>query len=398
MPVDFAALPARAAPLQERRAIISALVLLVIVVALGAVTSIATWPMDRPAQTVWFWTRTFGLPLLGWLMLYSAWRFLGAHRLHTVESYNDAIGRKEACLHDEAGVPFMIQRQSWCFSAIAERNTLEAAMKLREDDATAQRAGGLVIPGQRFYRGNHADEAQRHAIVLEWLLVQLVGPLAQDLKHLRGVAIYLCIGSELSEDAMRSTISNVWMSLGLSGAENVHLVNPLRLFAIDGWLDVRAYCSSCLVIAVQLRGVINGELQPGQAEAGAAVLFSNALGEASSSTTMALAHRPSRSAIDAVDEGIEDALRWGGCSEKAIGTVWNTWSTEPISLTGISLDGPLGNLRIVDLVRTVGDAGVATPWLALALASANAKQGADAQLILDQLDGDFVAMICRKKV
>jgi hypothetical protein len=398
MPVDFAALPARAILLSERRAALSAFVLLFIVVATGAVISIATWPTDRSAQTVWFWTRTFGLPFLGWLMLYSAWRFLGAHSSRDIASYNDAIDRKEARLHDEAAVPFTIQGQSWCFSAIAARNTLEVAMKFCEDDATAQMTGGLVIPQKTFYRGNHADEAQRHAVVLEWLLLQIVGPLASDLKHLRGIATCVCIDSDLTENSVRTAISNAWAILGLNGAEDVQLVNPMKIFAIDGWLDMRVRCSARLVIAVQLRGVISGELQPGQAEAGAAVLLTSAPGKASNSTTMALAHRPSRSGVEGVDQGIEDALRWGGCSEKAIGTVWNTRLAEPISSTLTSLGRPLNEVTTIDLVRTVGDAGVASPWLALALASAKAKQGADAQLILDQLDGDFVAMICRKKV
>jgi len=95
MPIEFDALPARVPVPDARTTTVSWLIALVIIVAAGAALSIATWPAARPTQTLWFWTRTFGLPFLAWLGLYSGWRFVLANRRRDALADNAAIELKE---------------------------------------------------------------------------------------------------------------------------------------------------------------------------------------------------------------------------------------------------------------------------------------------------------------
>jgi hypothetical protein len=363
MPVDFDALPARATVPPERKAVVPGLIALVILVAVGAAISIATWPAGQSTQAPWFWARTFGLPSLMWLLLCSAWRFVHAHRVRNALADNEAIDRKERRLHADASVPFAVVGQSWCFSSVAERNRLEDAMKAHEPAGGPSMVSGLVVPGRAFFRGNEADEARRQATVLEWLLVELVRPFAHDLKGSRGTAVRLCLDSDLTADAAEASVSRAWATLGLRQAEKVQLTEEMSLYAVDAWLDKVMLHQRHLAIAVQLRGVISGRLQMGQAEAGAAVLLASTSAESPDPAAIICAHRPSKSVAESLEGGVANALRWGHCAEGTIETRWNAGLAEPLATAFKSLEGPVNDAPAIELARTIGDVGVATPWL-----------------------------------
>jgi hypothetical protein len=394
MPVDFWALPARVTVPDERQALVPWLIGLVVVVAAGAAISIALWPAGRPTQTSWFWLRAFLLPFIVWFVAYGSSRFLHAHRKCNVQADNAAVDRKEQHLHDDAGVPLAVIGQSWCFSGAANRNSLEDAMKAREPVDTV----ALVGPDKPFFRGSTADEKRRHAALLEWLLVELITPFATNLKEARNVEVSLCLDSLLTADTARSVISRAWTRLGLKHASSVQLPGSMSLYAIDGWLDRRTGRAGHLVIAVQLRSAISGGLPPGKAEAGVAVLLTGALDESGEPIAAVRAHRPTGSTAGSLEKGIAHALQWANCAAHAVETLWDAGLDEPLATAFRSLEGSVHNAPSIELARTIGDAGIAAPWLALAFSAARTQENAGAQLILDQDDGDLVAMICRKKI
>lgn len=394
MPVNFEALPARRVIPNTRRPTLLLLITLIAIMAAGATISIATWPAERPTQTPWFWVRSFGLPFLAWLLIYSGWRFLGANHLQNTLADNAAIDRQEEQLHTDASVPFAVIEQSWRFSGVVGQSSVEEATRSRESEEIT----GLVIPDRPFFRGNRADEVERHTALLEWLLVELVGPLALDLKASRRTKIWLGLDSTLSSESAEAAIARAWTALGLEGVEEVQLLESLPLYTIDGWLDTSTGHMRHLVLAIQLRGAISGEMQPGQAEAGVAVLLGDVLVGLRNATALAYAHRPTRSDMESIPSGVANALRWGRCSDGSVDVVWNAGLAEPLLKAFKSLGGAVNDAPAVEVTQTIGNAGVATPWLALALAAANAKEGAGTHLILDQQEGDLVAMVCRRKV
>jgi hypothetical protein len=394
MPVDLGALPDRVKVPDEQRALVPWLIALVLILAAGAAASILTWPDGRSTQTPWFWMRAFGLPALLWLSVYSAWRFVNAHRRRNALEDNAAIDRKEQRLHDDASVPFTVIGQSWRLSSWDDKQRAEDAMKNRESTDWV----GFVIPDRPFFPGNHADEVLRHAALLEWLLVEMVSPLAHEIKDGRKTAIWLRLDSLLPTDDTRAVISRAWATLGLLHPEKVQLLEMMSLYAIDGWLDECRRQPRHLAIAVQLRGAISGGLQTGQAEAAAALLLQRMSADSADSESVVFAHRPAKASIESFDEGVANALRWGNGDSDPISAVWNAGLSEPLAKAFKSMKLPMNNAATVELTRTVGDAGIAASWLALALAAERAGAGAGAQLIMDQQDGDLVATVCRKKI
>ncbi len=393
MPIEFDALPKSLTISDEPQAGVPWLIALIAIMAAGAAISIATWPAERPTQTLWFWVRSFGLPFLAWLLAYSGWRFLGANQLQNALADNAAVDHQEEQLHAEASVPFAVIEQSWRFSGTVGQSSVEEATRDRESEEVT----GLVIPDRPFFRGNRADEVERHAALLEWLLVELIGPLAHELAASRTTKIWLALDSKLSSEEAEAAVARAWIALGLERAEEVQLLESLPLYTIDGWLDASACHTRHLVLAVQLCGAISGEMQLGQAEAGAAVLLGDSLTGLRDATALAHAHRPTRSDMESISNGVANALRWGHCSDGHIDATWNAGLAEPLVKAFKGLGGPVNDASTVELAQTVGNAGVAAPWLALALAAAKAKERAGAQLILDQQEGDLVAMVCRRK-
>jgi hypothetical protein len=372
---------------------------LLIVLTAGAFLSATTWPAERSTQTLWFWIRTLGLPFLAWLALFSGWLFLLGNRLRNALADNAAIDLKERRLHEDASVPFTVVGQSWCLSGVPEHNRVEDAMSVGEQEGDRDATGALVIPEHPFVRGNYSDEVFRHASVLEWLLVKLIKPLANQLPagtNPNSIAAQLRIDSELPPEGVRQSVVRAWAALGMTWPETVQLVDSMSLYSLDDWLDKRARSPLRLAIAVQLRGAISGGLQAGQAEGGAALLLAD-LPHPSNQTDVVCVHRPARSPIEALDTGISNAMRWGHCDDSKIAMRWGTGLAEPLAKALKSLDSPVSDAPFINLARTIGDVGVATPWLSVALAAHQALGSSGPQMILDQHDGELVAVICRKK-
>jgi hypothetical protein len=88
---------------------------------------------------------------------------------------------------------------------------------------------------------------------------------------------------------------------------------------------------------------------------------------------------------------------WGRCGDSKVDTRWDTGLAGPLAKALKSLTSPVNDASAVKLAQTIGDAGVATPWLSVALGAQRAKETSGTQLILNQQDGELVTMICRKK-
>lgn len=399
MPLEFDALPARVPVPNAQSATVPWLIALVAIVAAGAALSIATWATNRPTQTPWFWTRAFGLPFLAWLAFYSGWWLVLANRRRNALIDNAAIHRKENHLHDAASVPLVVVGQSWCFSGLPERNRLADAMRAREQEDNVE-AGVLVMPNKPFFLGNYADEALRHSSVLEWLLINLITPLAEHLRtgaHSHAIAMELCIHSVLTQERVRHALTTACTALGLKQPEKVRLLDAMPLYSIDHWLDERTHVPLRLAIAVQLRGAISDGLKVGQAEAGVAVLLANPPLDEPIPAGAICVHRPARGPVESINASISNALRWGGCSDSKLDTQWDAGLIEPLPKVLESVATRMNHARVVKLLETIGDAGVATPWLSLALAAQRASEVSGGQMVLDQQGNEFVATICRKK-
>jgi hypothetical protein len=176
---------------------------------------------------------------------------------------------------------------------------------------------------------------------------------------------------------------------------------PLGLGAIDNWLDRLAAgreCEARLVVAIQLYSLLSETPPAGVAEAGVAVLLMPR--EQASQHAVACEanlHRPVRGAFEQLDETLSHALRWGGIEAAQVSGVWRTGISSPQA--GVLLQAALHlelSAQPTDLDQTVGHAGTAAPWLAIACCAKALSAAAVNQVVFNgQSDGLDAAVIRR---
>jgi hypothetical protein len=175
--------------------------------------------------------------------------------------------------------------------------------------------------------------------------------------------------------------------------------DPVGLDAVDTWLDQLAAgreCEARLVVTIQLYPLLSETPPAGVAEAGVAVLLMPR--EQASQHAVACEanlHRPVRGAFDQLDDTICRALRWGDIEAAQVSGVWRTGLSS--GQAGVLHQAALHlnlSAQPTDLDQTVGHAGTAAPWLAIAC-GANSLSAATANQIVfcGQADGLDSAVI-----
>jgi hypothetical protein len=207
------------------------------------------------------------------------------------------------------------------------------------------------------------------------------------------VEVLLWVSSTLQRDVVKT----IWMDC--VGRQTRHVMRivtdeaPQGLRSKDRWLDRMIQESvhhTRLVVAVQLHHIYTESPPPGTSEAGAAILMVPDVFDTKHGTkTRVRIHRPVSGPTDTPGDALKHALKWGRVSGNQVSCAWRTSGGNPQSgewresARQFDLDPVLTNLD-----DTVGYAGVAAPWLALACA-AQSLADSDTHLVLSD-DGDII--------
>jgi hypothetical protein len=167
----------------------------------------------------------------------------------------------------------------------------------------------------------------------------------------------------------------------------------VSLFQVDAWLDSKDAKLAYLLVAIQLRNAISEVLAAGSAEAGVAFLFGI---PSHAQTSTVHVHRPSKGAQYAIDSTLAFATRWGVSRAPEFKAAWES-SVSPPFRTAIQSSSEVDpNTSLIGLDTSVGDCGIAGSWLALALASQQAMNTSEPQLVLVQEGEELIALTCKK--
>ncbi|KUY57101.1 hypothetical protein [Burkholderia sp. RF2-non_BP3] len=411
MPVDFNRVPPRVVvPPPPRVSMIVWTILLVLVMGAGAGLTIMLWPPGRPTNTLWFWFCVVGYPFLAWAFGLFAWLGYGYACRNQALATNRVSDEAEQACHALAARPLAILGHAWCFTANDAENALDGILNgtelstLRPSSAVADsdvHARWLDIPDQPFYPGNELAEHARHHAVGMWLLERLIDALLPQLSALpprTRLQIELQhrsrVKPEIVEARIRELIAERAPVLTVDLKPGEHTSS---LFRADAWLDNRAVNTVHLLIAVELRDAISTVLSGGVAEAGVALLVGSPRLVSQANPAGLRLHRPAKDSLDAAARTVGLAARWGYALRDCPRTVW---------AHGLTDDG-VGAVRRAtsfpdetrwNLIETsVGDCSGAGPWLAVALATENARTTGDSQMVLCGEDQDLIALVCRKQ-
>jgi hypothetical protein len=407
MPVDFARVPPRVVVPDPPHLIWPLWAMLfAIVMSAGAALSVYILPPSDGANNLWFWISTIAYPAMAWLFLLCWWLGWRHARRSTAEATNYVNERELQRCHQQASQPLAVLSHAWCFSESEEKNgvagLVEGNLKLDPrvslaDPDTDVTARWIDIPGQAFYSGSEVAENARRIATFEWLLLRLLGKLASDLRVLPAsltLRVTLSIAEPIDAEAAGQLLRRMLIEMRLHADVTVEATNEnVSLFQIDAWLDSKDAKLAHLLVAIQLRNAISEVLAAGSAEAGVALLFGL---PSHAQTPTVHVHRPSKGAQDAIDATLALATRWGASRAPEFKASWER-SVSPPFRTAIQSSSELDpNTSLISLDTSVGDCGIAGSWLALALASQQAMNTAEPQLVLVQEGGELIALTCKK--
>lgn len=328
-----------------------------------------------------FWLLALGLPFLAWCVL------LGLRLLAYLGADSAAEGWDRA---REAELSRLMGRgrRSQQILAVSLRTALGAG-----DEDSGLLNGGSAIRVRSSWQGGsvrHSRLAVDEALPLE---EQLGGQLVAMLKDLapvlaklpadRPLALLLETSSAIDEQRLAEAWTEAWQLSGIQ--QTTTRLEGAGLAVIDHWLDRRINDRALLlVVACQFAPALLED----SAEAVVGLLFGNRLTQ-STIGPMAYLHRPEavdKTTAESLSRSLQQALDWVPLAASQIAAVWKVGSdaagdpliTQAFDKSGLPVSA---SKELHDLDATLGHAGCATPWLAIAAAVESVRAGGGPQFI-----------------
>lgn len=400
MAVDFSLLPSEASAqisAPSRRVWIVAFFVMAMT---GMLVVLVAWPQGMPTQTWKFWTTFIAFPLgiSAWTVLRRYSVFEG--RKLDAELSNEAVKAFNARVFEAASIPLAVLGAAHRFSSDHDENAPEridkATLSLKTRDSIAivgvpVKARWLVIPDMRTTPGSGEDDRNRRRDVTAWLFGELLDELVPRIRQLPAqvdLVIRLSVSNGLTQQENEALWQDRWHARSLRKTEIMPVAESrFDLISLDKWLDeilANADLHATLVVACQLHPLLSGIPPTGSAEAGAALLLvPEELASRYRTPRMASLHRPVRGRLDQPGDALSHAVKWGGVAAKQIAGGWltNIDSAQAGALQESSRKLGLA-VRPADLDQTVGFAGTAAPWLAVACAASSLSSARAEQIVL----------------
>ncbi|MGO4811043.1 hypothetical protein AB4156_15880 [Cupriavidus sp. 2MCAB6] len=417
MAVDFSLLPKEEPePGNSPSRPVWAIVFLVMVLACAFVI-LLSWPKHLPTHTWRFWATLIlfpvGIPASILLFRYS---YHEGHRLDVLMR-NEVIRRYNECVFALAARPLALLGAAHRFSSDQSENAtgairagtvrLETQKPIARDGAPTK-ARWLVVPGVPLDPGGKEADDRRHCKVTRWLYSELLDDLANRIQSLPSrVDLSVCLwvsGGLLRKDYV-ALWQECWRKRQLRDMRLAEETEPAGLDVLDSWLDQAAGGEgreARLIVAIQLYPVLSKTPPVGATEAGAALLLMP--GEQAGRlhvVSEATLHRPVRGPFDQSDGALSHAVKWGDVTAADIPGGWQTGldATQAGVLREAAMRLGL-TVRPTDLDQTVGHAGAAAPWLAIACAAGSLSGDVQSQIVFagqpDGVDSAVVRSVSRE--
>ncbi|MBD9677934.1 hypothetical protein IB274_14570 [Pseudomonas sp. PDM18] len=344
-----------------------------------------------------FWLFALGIPALVWCAAVLVRGLIYLGELSSVEGWNEA---READLTQK----MRRGRRSQQVLAVSLHTALR---DLTADNGQAQHLAlvandGSQLRAQPGWQGSarHSRlplmEVENQERLLRRVLVSVLGDLAAKLSAFpsdKPVALLLEMDSGLEE----GRAGRVWNeTLAESGIrQTLKLINGSGMAAIDQWLDERIRDEALLmVVSFQIaRGQVEGS-----AESVVGLLLGNRLTQ-ERLPALAYLHRPEpthgtdkKAALQATAQ----ALDWVPLPASSIGRVWlaGTDASRNALITSAMESVELPAKATHNLGALLGDAGKASPWMAIASAVEATASEAEPQFIFTGDSAEDACMWC----
>ncbi|WP_246184168.1 hypothetical protein [Paraburkholderia bonniea] len=352
----------------------------------GVISTLLIWPKTTPTGSAWFWICLLVFPGLAWCVAFGL-------RLHY---YDDETARLQA----EAETREQDRAETIRFASepLAVLSSVYLCA-LGPGAAYGMTQQAMTLNTQKPLSGGHsirhtalaflgADVRERYSDCFIKLLSQMHASLETIPQH-----VPLDVQLQISADKHQSTLLALWQicwqTFGYRPAPATLLSPTTGLMSVDTWLDIQggpALEKFTLIVSVQLHDT------PPQnsTEAAVALLLNWApLAERHGLQPLARLHRPVEATTNALDDALATTLLWGDVTAPEVNHLWQA-GLEPHDKSalvqgasnlafGVSQTEALSGIHDID--AALGHPGVASGWLACALALEHAAQSSTPQLI-----------------
>jgi len=404
MAVDFSLLPTeRPLPNDPPSPLVWTVVFFVLVLTTIFVVLLC-WPKNMPMRTWQFWTALSAFPVgIASFVVLRRYSVYEGRKLDIVLG-KEAIREYNERVFEAASAPLALVGAAYRFSADAEENAIEGirrgALKLETQETIAcdgepAKRRWLIVPEVACLPGEKDDDLKRHRTLIKYLFTELLNDLTASIQALPArldLRVHLAVSSGLTHQENQTLWQECWREHQLRHASIAKMAaQPVDLMALDVWLDQIIETSSKearLIVAVQLHCLLSESPPAGAAEAGVALLLMpDAQAGRFNLVRIANLHRPVRAPLDpstqAPSYALSHALKWANVAATDILVGWQTGVDATQYGQWRKLAVRLGlTAHPANLDQSVGYAGVAAPWLAIACAAASLSRQEPAQLIL----------------
>ncbi|WP_420997243.1 hypothetical protein ACKI2N_033450 [Cupriavidus sp. 30B13] len=364
------------------------LALLVVCLAVGVGWTLLTWPKGQPTGTPWFWMRLLGYPILAWGALFGL-------RLHFHDEDCNDLAAKEAVRQadrEEAVAfgtePLAVIGAAYLCAMASDGVSGRIANRESALQARAPAPRSPAIRHTRLVLAENGDSGDRYRQAFHALLTAIAVPL-RTLPPRMPVDVRLQLPKEIDSEPLLAMWRTCWHGCGLRPAEVTLMPVGEGLMLLDAWLDEYggpALEKFSLFVAVQLH-----DIPPeGSGEVAVALLLGWApLAQRRDLAPVAMLHRPVACDADGLGGAIEAAILCGQAAPEDLHHLWQSGlsKADKVALLSSASEAALGAARadglpgVHDIDAALGNPGVASAWIAAALAIEQAQQSNAPQLI-----------------
>ncbi|MRT55311.1 hypothetical protein GJV11_04185 [Enterobacteriaceae bacterium RIT693] len=386
MPVDLSAIPDVASRTRQP-SIKRWLVILLIFLGLGGFLTSWLWPANHSAQGAIFWHCFISAPLAIWVVLFGV-RWLAW--LSTVWPANGWDSEREQDIANEIqrGQYFLVvDAASVCLPHVVTSGTLTEQFLLPQGiklpsviDSETQSVSYIAR-----FSDSHSPTAERiHNRFRELLNDPILKTALSRYKTIKPLQVVLQIDPSiyLPQDELEEFQKRMVTFLP---ASDIRLLPHFGLSDIDNWLDNPESIDSLLVVSICLRATVSD----GDGEAAVALLLRPGDETEPGINTAVHFHRPEQSKSTAtLLASARQALAWGKTDVEHIESLWlsgmGTENKTQSLLSENKLHFPRAeaSAQVTDIDLKTGLTGVASPWLAVALAAGQSGSLPFPQLIM----------------
>jgi hypothetical protein len=378
--------------------------LFVAIMTIGMASTLLTWPHGSSTHTAWFWLRLLFFPAMAWCLL------LGFRLLYVEQETERIQADLEQWAADHAKAlqfaqdPLAVLDASYLCCLGCRAVTQQLALGNQPIEARQPGENSKAVRHTRLALEGTSMEARYEACFAE--LLDHLDKTLRALPAQSPLEVYLqypapapsgwrdngpAAGTGPNDGCVDilTVWQRCWAGFGYR-ATTTCLAWDENLMALDRWLDEQggpALEKFVLVVAVQLHAVA----PPDSAEAAVAFLFGWApLAQRNAMSIKALLHRPVAHRSEQAPCPFATALAWGRAQATQITDMWyalsNGASKAALIQTATNLgiaasDADDGLAGAHDIDHALGHAGLAAPWLALALAVENVGRTNAPQLV-----------------